>query len=52
MYMWVYTLMRDVEGRKKEASKVIQSTKQRNTIHPRLAYSHILHAHVYLRYLG
>ena len=27
--------MRDAEGRKKEASKVIQTTKQSNAIHPR-----------------
>ena len=28
-------LMTDAEGRKKEASKVIQTTKQSNTAHPR-----------------
>ena len=28
-------LMRDAEGRKKEASKVIQTTRQSNTAHPR-----------------
>ena len=30
----VHVLMRDAEGRKKEASKVKQ-TRQRNTAHPR-----------------
>ena len=31
----IYMLMRDAEGRKKEASKGIQTTKQSNTTHPR-----------------
>ena len=31
----IYILMRDAEGRKKEASKAIQTTRQSNTAHPR-----------------
>ena len=31
----LYMLIRDAEGRKKEASKVIQTTRQSNTTHPR-----------------
>ena len=30
-HVHLYMLMRDAEGRKKEASKVIQTTKQHNT---------------------
>ena len=30
-----YMLMRDAEARKKEASKVIQTTRQSNTTHPK-----------------
>ena len=30
-----YMLLRDADGRKKEASKVIQTIKQSNTTHPR-----------------
>ena len=33
MYMYIHVLMR--EGRKKEASKVKQTTRQSNTAHPR-----------------
>ena len=35
MLLIIYMLMRDGEGRKKEASKVLQTTKQINTGHPR-----------------
>ena len=31
----IYMLMRDVEGRKKEVSKAIQTTSQSNTTHPK-----------------
>ena len=34
----LYILMRDAEGRKKETSKVIQTTKQSNTAHPRQSF--------------
>ena len=33
-----YMLLKDEEGRKKEASKVIQTTKQSNTTHPRQSF--------------
>ena len=33
--LYMYMLMRDEEGRKKEASKVKQTTRQNNTAHPR-----------------
>ena len=32
---YIYMLMRDEEGRKKEASKIKQTTRQSNTAHPR-----------------
>ena len=34
-YMYIYKLIRIAEGRKKEASKVKQTTRQSNTAHPR-----------------
>ena len=35
-YMYIHVVMRDEkEGRKKEASKVKQTTRQSNTAHPR-----------------
>ena len=33
--VWLYMLMRYADGRKKEASKVKQTTRQSNTVHPR-----------------
>ena len=47
----VHVLMRDAEGRKKEASKVKQTTRQSNTAHPRQSlsciymYMYNVHAH-------
>ena len=38
--MDMYVLMRDAERRKKEASKVKQTTKQSNTTHPRQSLFH------------
>ena len=35
----IYMLMTDAEGRKKEASKVKQTTRQSNTAHPMYSYS-------------
>ena len=35
IYVIVHVLMRDAEGSKKEASKVKQTTRQRDTAHPR-----------------
>ena len=37
----IYMLMRDAEGRKKKASKVIQTTKQSNTTHQRQSLFHV-----------
>ena len=43
--------MRDEEGRKKEASKVKQTTRQSNTAHPRQSLVHYAIQHVYTLYI-
>ena len=43
--MEVHVLMRDAEGRKKEASKVKQTTRQSNTVHPKQSFLSCLHVH-------
>ena len=45
----VYVLMRDAEGRKKEASKVIQKTRQSNTAHPRQSLKNELLGYIHVQ---